>query len=105
MPQPKIYGSRSEQQAAYRLRVKRSQEELLLLKKLPPLPAIPTVPGYVRWTAMAKRVEQWVTTIQQEMDNYYSDRSEVWQESEKGAEFQEKLELLDEILTLVQALT
>lgn len=54
---------------------------------------------------MARRAEQLILSIEEVMDNYYSDRSVEWQESEKGAEFQEKQELLEEILTLVQALT
>lgn len=82
MPEPKIYGSRCKQQAAYRLRIKCSHQELLSLKKLPPLPAIPTIPGYVRWKAITIKVEQLIITIEEEMDNYYSDRSEVWREND-----------------------
>ncbi len=102
MPQPRKYKTRSEQQAAYRLRVKRSQLELLSSKALPPLPALPVIPGTIRWKAMNKQVDLLLSMAADEMLNYYEDRSEQWQESEKAEEFLAKQERLREIIDLLQ---
>ena len=61
MPQPRKYENRAAQQAAYRTRQGRSQQELLSLKGLPPLPAIPTLPGQARWRAMIVQAQTLLT--------------------------------------------
>ena len=44
-------------------------------------------------------------TITVEMDSYYEERSESWKESERGENFSERLESMEEILSLIQGLT
>lgn len=102
LPQLRKYKTRSEQQAAYRLRVKRSLEELVSLKNLPSLPAVPTIPGTHRWRAMLASAQLMLETVAQEMIDYYEDRSQQWQESEKGDDFLMKHENLQECISQLQ---
>jgi hypothetical protein len=96
MPQPRKYETRSQQQAAYRKRQALSQQELLSQKGLPPLPAIPTIPGTARWSAMIAQAQTLLSTAAQEMQTYHEARSESWQESTRADDLLAKLERLQE---------
>ncbi len=102
MPQPKKYANRAEQQAAYRQRRAVSERELLAQKGLPPLPAIPTLPGYARWRAMLSQAQTLLCTAAQEMQTYHDERSEAWQESAAAEELLAKLERLEETLAQLE---
>ena len=102
MPQPRKYATRAEQQAAYRKRRIISDRELLAQKGLPPLPAIPTIPGNARWSAMIKQAHTLLSEAVVEMQNYHDDRSEQWQDSTKAEELLAKLEHLQETMAQLQ---
>ena len=102
MPQLRQYESRAAQQAAYRKRQVLSQQELLKQKGLPMLPAIPTLPGNVRWRAMIEQAQALLSAATEEMQTYHDDRSEQWQESDRGAQFLDKLESLQETISQLQ---
>lgn len=96
MPQPRKYATRAEQQAAYRNRQLRAQQDLLARKGLPRLPAIPTIPGNQRWNAMIEQACTLLTEAAGEMQRYHDDRSDAWQESDTAEEMQARIELLQE---------
>ena len=96
MPQPRKYQTRAEQQAAYRKRRTTSERELLAHKGLPPLPAIPTIPGDARWRAMIEQAHVLLSEAADEMQCYHDDRSEAWQEGAKAEELLARLEQLQE---------
>lgn len=98
MPQPRRYETRAEQQAAYRQRRAISERELLAHKGLPPLPAIPTMPGKARWNAMLAQAHELLTAAVVEMQTYHEERSEPWQESVQAEQLLTDVELLEEIL-------
>ena len=50
---------------------------------------------------MRRHVEQMLCTVVAEMTDYFDDRSENWQESDRGAEHQERLTTVE---ALVEAL-
>src|SRR6266702_192367 len=102
MPQPRKYASRAQQQAAYRKRRELSDRELLAQKGLPPLPAIPSMPGNARWSAMIAQAHLLLCEAVTEMQNYHDDRSEQWQESAKAQELLDKLEHLQETMDQLQ---
>ena len=104
MPQPRKYANRSEQQAAYRRRQAVSQRELLATKGLPSLPAIPTMPGNARWSAMIAQAHLLLSEAMVEMQNYHDDRSQEWQESGKAEELLAKLEQLQETMDQLQGI-
>ncbi len=98
MPRPRQYETRADQQAAYRKRRSCSEQELLAHKGLPPLPAIPTMPGNARWSATIKQAHLLLSQAAQEMQTYHDERSEQWQESSKAEELIARLERLEESL-------
>ena len=102
MPQPRKYQTRAEQQAAYRKRAVRSQQDLLSRKGLPPLPAIPTMPGKARWRAMIEQAYLLLSEAADEMQSYHDDRSEAWQDGERAAELIAKVEDLQETVSHLQ---
>lgn len=102
MPQPRKYETRAEQQAAYRKRRAISAEALLAQKGLPPLPAIPTMPGNARWRAMIEQAHTLIWGAAEEMQTYHDDRSESWQDSAKAEALLDKLEHLQESMAQLQ---
>lgn len=91
MPQERKHHRAAQRQAAYRVRLEQARASQLRERGLPPLPTISTMPGTVRWSAIFRRAEQMLCTVVAEMTDYFDDRSEVWQESDRGAEHQERL--------------
>lgn len=96
MPQPRKYANRAAQQAEYRKRQAGAQRRLLESKGLPLLPAISTIPGHARWTAMIVQAQTLLTDAADEMQEYHDDRSEEWQDSAKAEAMLERVELLHE---------
>ena len=104
MPRPRQYDTRAAQQAAYRTRQVQSQQALLAQKGLPPLPAIPTMPGQVRWKAMIAQAQLLLSAAAVEMQTYHDARSESWQEGDKAEALLSKLEHLQETVAELQDL-
>jgi hypothetical protein len=101
-PQPRKYQTRAEQQAAYRKRRAISERALLAQKGLPPLPAIPTIPGAARWRAMIEQAHVLLSEAADEMQCYHDDRSEAWQEGDKAEEMLTRLEYLQDTAAQLQ---
>ena len=79
MPTPKKHNSNAQRQAAYRKRQELARQIERQQKGLPPLSAIPTMPGTRRWTHMLEQARILVDTVKQEREDYYDERSEAWQ--------------------------
>jgi hypothetical protein len=71
-------------------------------KGLPALPAIPTMPGKARWSAMIQQAHTLLSEATAEMQNYHNDRSEQWQDSAKAEEMLARLERLEETIAQLQ---
>lgn len=91
MPQTRIHVSAAARQAAYRTRREHARQAALSAKGLPVLPAIASMPGWVRWNASFVAAHQLVAAAVTEMKDYFDDRSENWQESERGEEHEERI--------------
>ena len=104
MPQPRKYATRADQQAAYRQRRAVSERALLAQKGLPPLPAIPTMPGNARWSAMIEQAHRLLSEAVAEMQTYHDDRSQEWQDSSKAEDLLAKLESLLETRDQLQGI-
>lgn len=98
MPTPRQHSSPAEKQKAYRARTAAARLAELAAKGMPAAPAVPTIPGEARWKALNESACAALETIQGEMQGYFDDRSEAWQEGEKGEAFQERLDRLDDLL-------
>jgi len=97
MPGPaRTYASNAARQAAYRRRCATTRCQEQQAAGLPPLPTIVRRPGSARWRALIRQATQLVETAQAEMQTYYDERSESWRESERGEEFDERLEAVQE---------
>ena len=71
-------------------------------KGLPALPAIPTMPGNARWSAMIERAHLLLSEAVDEMQSYHDDRTEQWQDSSKAEDLLAKLEHLQETMAQLQ---
>ena len=104
MPQQKKHNNRAARQAAYRARCERARRAALSAKGLPSLPTIATLPGWKRWNASFTAAQELIETALDEMRDYYDERSETWQESERGDEHQERISTVEEALDAVSGL-
>jgi len=105
MPEVMKHQTNAQRQAAYRQRSKRAREQQLAQRGLPPLPAISTMPGEARWMRSFQHAAMLVETTVSEMEQYYDERSEAWQESERGEAFAERLRAVQELLDGLEELS
>jgi hypothetical protein len=103
MSRPKKYASDAERQAAYRERSKEKQVGVALAS-LPSAPGIANMAARRRWQTLLESARSSLSLLQGEMATYYDDRSEAWQESERGENHQSDLENIEEVLTLLGSL-
>lgn len=104
MPTPRRYANHAQRQAAYRQRVAEGQGQQREAGRVPPPSPIPSMPGWRRWEAMNRHVLQLLHTLEEEMQAYYDERSEPWQESERGEAFVERLQAAEEAVAVVEGL-
>ena len=104
MPTPRRHANHAGRQAAYRQRQAQARSKELEAKQLPPLPAVATLPGHARWRALTRQASLLLQTVQEEMHAYYEQRSDSWQESERGETLLERLEAIHEAQTVVEEL-
>lgn len=105
MAQERKYATPAERQAAYRKRCEATRHQQLSARGLPALPVIATLPGQARWTAALASAQALVVQVSTEMHGYYDERTETWQESERGTQFQERLDAIDELLSQFEQTT
>ena len=102
MPAPRKYANGAMRQRAYRQRKESARIEQIKAKGIPSAAAISTMPSSARWSALIQHAEQALRTVKDEMEAYQGDRSQAWQESDKGEEFQDKLNRVEDALSLVE---
>ena len=102
MPTPRRYANPAERQAAYRQRREAARRQALAAKGMPPLPAIPTMPGTRRWAAMSEAARRLLQSVQEEMQHYYDERAEEWQASDRGETMAERLPALEEAIAAIE---
>jgi hypothetical protein len=98
MPQPRIHASPAERQAAFRARSEQARKAQIAAKGLPPLPVLPGIPGWPRWKATFRMAHDLIDGAVNEMKDYYDDRSDAWQESERGEDHQERIASVEAVL-------
>ena len=104
MPQPRRYPTNAARQAAYRQRQESARATEQKQRGLPPLPAIPSLPGSARWRAALGMASGLLSSICSEMQDYYAARSERWQQSEPGEAFAERLDELTQLSEQLETL-
>ncbi len=101
MPTPKQHENSAARQRAYTARKAAAIAEQLAAKGLPGAPVIASMPGTARWNALIDRGRADIEASRHAMQEYFDDRSENWQESERAEELQTKIEKLDEVLSMI----
>ncbi len=104
MPQQRKYNTNAARQGAYRARREQARRSALTAKGLPPLPAIATMPGWVRWNASFTAAHALIADSLNEMQGYFDDRSERWQEGERGEEHQERIASVEAAIDAIDEL-
>ena len=84
----------AEKQKAYRER-----QRLKAMGQLPAAPAPCNIPATRRWAALIAQARTALETARDEMQAYHDDRSEDWQESDRGQEFAETISALETLTT------
>ena len=87
MPQPRKFATPAPRQRAYRAR----KRAALAAYASNPATA-PARPGPSRWKTLLAQADLLLRTTQREMERYFEERSEPWQESERGEAFLERIE-------------
>ncbi len=83
----------AEKQRAYRERLKQRAAG-----QLPAAPILTNIPPERRWKALHEQARNALQTMLDEMEAYQDERSEAWQESERGESFQERIEALETVI-------
>lgn len=104
MPQPRKYESAALKQAAYRRRCAAALREQQGSKGLPTLPVLSQSPGRARWRKAIKSAYALLAQTTREMQDYYEERPQGWQGSERGEQHMEQTEALEGLLEELQAL-
>jgi hypothetical protein len=65
------------------------------------LPAVPSIPGHRRWKAILKQAAILVERAAAEMETYFDQRSEQWQDSQQAEAF---TEIMDSTRSALEAL-
>jgi hypothetical protein len=100
MPRPKKYASDAEKQAAYRAR-QAERVQAAIEGRRPAAPALGNIPPEQRWKALLQDAQRTLETLRDEMQAYFDDRSEQWQESERGEALQERIEEIESMLEAI----
>jgi hypothetical protein len=99
MPLPKVFANNAERQRAYRMRQKhKPKPDPVALKTA----SINSIPSTARWKSLREQALSALQSLQNEMQAYLDDRSEVWQESERGMTFQDKIESVEDVTAALQ---
>lgn len=99
MPRTRQHANQADKQRAYRERQKQARIAEQQAKGFPVRPTLPTVPALPRWKALIESSREQIEIVRDEMQIYFDERSEKWQESEKGEEHQNRMESLESALS------
>ncbi len=97
MPTPKQYESNADRQKAFRERQKAARDTAIS-QGGPKGAAVPTMPSNARWNTLISQARAALDTCRAEMQEYYDERSEQWQEGEKAEAMQQRIGQLESII-------
>lgn len=104
MSQPRKHADHAARQAAYRARREEARLQLASAKGLPSLPSVPSMPGWPRWNATFRLAHALMDGAVSELQDYFDDRSESWQESDRGEDHQERAAYAEAVLEALEPL-
>jgi hypothetical protein len=62
------------------------------------------MPSTARWKDLKRQAEAALETLLDEMEDYENQRSETWQEGDKGEAFRQAIERIEEALDAVRTI-
>jgi uncharacterized protein YukE len=62
------------------------------------------MPSTARWKELRRQAEAALQVLLDEMESYYDQRSEAWQEGDRGEAFQQTIESIEEALDTVRSI-
>jgi hypothetical protein len=98
MPQPRQHADAAAKQRAYRARQAQARHDEMQAKGLPLAPPLPTLPSRTRWQALLAQARLSLETARDEMQTYFDERSETWQQGERAAALQDHIDSLGQAL-------
>jgi hypothetical protein len=104
MPQQRQHPDHAARQRAYRARQAQARRDQLQAKGLPPTSPIATLPSRARWRALLAQARLFLETARDELQAYYDERSDTWQEGDRAATMAEQLDGLAQSLDTLDAL-
>lgn len=87
----------ADRQRTYRQRLKDARAAALVTTAPAP-PPIATMPSAARWKSLHEQATAAIRAMSEEMATYYDERSEKWQESDRGNEFKGTMEAAEDLL-------
>jgi hypothetical protein len=102
MPTPKRHENAAARQHAYRERRKLARP--LSPKNLPRPSCLAAMPSTARWKELKRQAKAALETLLDEMEEYENQRSETWQEGDKGEAFRQAIERIEEALDAVKSI-
>ena len=103
MARPRKHPSGAARQAAYRRR-QAEGEPLALSRSGAPVASAAPGPGWRRWKALLQQANVLLRATRAEMQQYLEQKSESWQDSERGETLVTRLEAVDEAQALLDEL-
>jgi hypothetical protein len=94
MPTPRQYDTNAARQAAYRARHRATTPATSRS-------SVPQVTGPRRWTVGSRHAQEILARVAQEMASYWDDRSEAWQNSERGEQLTDRIAAMEDILDML----
>ncbi len=85
----------AEKQKAYRERQAAARLKEREAKNIPAAPPIPTVPAKPRWDALIAQAIALLETCHNEMQAYFDERTEQWQEDDRGEALTGRIEAIE----------
>ncbi len=104
MSQHRQHADNAAKQRAYRARHAQARRAEQQAKGLSSAPALPALPSRARWQALLDQARLFLETAREEMQTYYDDRSEAWQQGERAALLADHLDSLGQALDDLDAL-
>lgn len=102
MTRKRQYQSNGERQAAYRRRCAQTTDVEIIAQTTV---TIPSLPGRRKWKAMIKAASVLLDCAATEMQDYFDQHSEAWQDSQAGESLAEMLESVQEVLATMDDIT
>lgn len=104
MPNPRVYSSSADRQAAYRVRVAQTKMQQRDDATAPTVNPDNGNPPRAKWNSLKSSAMALLETLQNDMQAYHDARSEKWQEGERAAQILETIDGLQNLVSEMEGM-